>query len=236
MLTHQRRQVAATMRRLYERNLTTASGGNISARTSADRILLTASKFDKAELSASQICILTLDNRNLTPDLTPSIEANMHLEIYRRYPGIQAVVHAHPVTASAFCASGTPVNCRFTAEAYAIIGEPVYAPYARMGTTELAKYVAEAVATGCCVLMENHGILATGDNLAQAVDRLEILEIAAQTTLILQQLQDSRELTPVQLAQLDAMMGRLSSNSSRVTITDVGQMQSKGHKKHGRRD
>ncbi len=203
-----RHTLAAFMRRLYRQQLTTTSGGNLSLRVNTDHVLITASKTDKASLQAADICVLTMDGKNLDSRVTPSIEAEMHVAIYRHFPEIQAVVHAHPVTATAFCAAGRPINCRYVAEAYALLGEPGFAPYACMGSADLAASVVEALNGRACVLMENHGVLATGETLLQAFDRLEVLEFAAQTTLILERLGGGIELTPDRLAALDNMMGR----------------------------
>jgi L-fuculose-phosphate aldolase len=207
-LADSRADVAKCMRRLYERGLTTASGGNISLRTACGHILLTASKFDKAELEAEQVCVLATDGSNLTPELQPSIESAMHLEIYRRHAQVNAIVHAHPVAATAFCASGVPLNSRYIAESYAILGNPVYAEYACMGSRELADEVAAAAAGACCVLLRNHGVLTTGGNLAQAFDRMEVAEAAARTQLMLSILDGGREIAPRELEQLDCLMGR----------------------------
>ena len=207
MYKQERQRVADYMQRLYRRGLTTASGGNISSRAGHEHVLLTASKLDKAVLTGEQVGVLTLEGENLTPELPPSIETEMHLEIYRRYPRIHAIVHAHPVTATAFAASSKPINCRYIAEAYAIVGEPVVAPYARMGSPKLAQNVAAAAASGHCVLLENHGVLTLGVDLLTAFDRLELIEIAARTTLILEQLGGERELSSAQRRELDEMMG-----------------------------
>ena len=207
-LSADRRELAAFMRRLYRQRLTTTSGGNLSVRVDADSILLTASKHDKARLTAGQVCVLRLDGTNLTPGLTPSIEAGMHLAIYCRHPHVRAIVHAHPATATAFCAAREPINCRLIAEAYAVVGTPVWADYACMGSEGLAEAVAETAGRGPCVLMANHGILTTGATLLEAFDRLEVLEIAAQTTLIVRQLGGGRSLDDDRLAELDRLMGR----------------------------
>ena len=202
------RELASFMRRLYRQRLTTTSGGNLSLRVDEGTVLLTASKHDKARLTAEQICVLTMAGENLTPALVPSIEAGMHLAIYRRHPAVRAIVHAHPVTATAFCASRVPIDCHLIAEAYAVVGEPAWADYACMGSGGLAENVAAAVGRGACVLMANHGILATGATLLEAFDRLEVLEIAAQTTLIVRQLDGGSALSPARLAELDRLMGR----------------------------
>ncbi len=205
----QRAAVAEFMRRLYRQGLTTTSGGNISMRVDDQRVLLTASKFDKAELQAEHVGILTLDGDNLTPDLSPSIEFGMHLSIYRARADVRAVVHAHPLTATAFCATGKHINTHLLDESYAILGDPAVADYARMGTPDLAKNVAEAMADGtACVMMRNHGVLAVGTTLLEAFDRLEVLERAAQTTMVVNQIGDVRELSKEHLGALDKMMGR----------------------------
>ena len=70
------------------------------------------------------------------------------------------------------------------AKAYAILSDPVYVPYACMGTEALADGVAEGLDRGVCVLMENHGVLTVGRTLLEAFDRLEVLEVAAKHTLL----------------------------------------------------
>jgi len=114
-----KQDVADCMNRLYERGLTTTSGGNISVRHGADAILLTPSATDKGRMKAEEIAVIGLDGTNRTPDLKPSIETSMHLEIYRRCADVQAIVHAHPPRASAFAAARRAVNTRLIAESYA---------------------------------------------------------------------------------------------------------------------
>jgi|BioPla2DNA2_1021312.scaffolds.fasta_scaffold32516_3 L-fuculose-phosphate aldolase len=203
-----RTQVAEYMRRLYARGLTTASGGNISCRTSAGNVAITASKLDKAVIDADGVGLVTLAGVNLTPELTLSIETGMHLAIYAQRPEVKAIVHAHPVFASAFSAAQASINTRLTAEAYAIIGDPVVIPYALMGSPDLAKQVAADLTTASCGILENHGVIALGVSLLEAFDRIELLENAARQTVILAQLGGRRELSPEQLRQLDIFMGR----------------------------
>jgi L-fuculose-phosphate aldolase len=210
MYRSERQQVAAFMRRLYDRGLTTTSGGNVSCRTSGGAVALTPSGLDKAVVTWEQVAILGLDGTSLTPELKPTMETSMHLEIYRRHADVNAVVHAHPVTASVFCACGATLNTRLTAEAYVIVGEPVLLPYACMGSDALAACVAAGVGRAVCVLLENHGVLTVGRDLLQAFDRLEVLEAAARQTVLAQHLGGARELDAAQCAELDILAGRSS--------------------------
>jgi L-fuculose-phosphate aldolase len=208
-MNEQKQAVADCMNRLYRQGLTTTSGGNISLRVSDERILLTPSATDKGNMTAEQIAEIGMDGTNHSPQLKPSIETSMHLEIYRRHPHVQAIVHAHPPMASTFVAARKPINVKLIAEAYAIVGEPEYAPYALMGTNELAESVADSFKEHTvCILMENHGVLCTGDSLLQAFDRIEVLENTAKINLNIGPLGGGIELNDAQLAEIDSMMGR----------------------------
>ncbi len=201
--------VAGIMTRLYARGLTTTSGGNVSLRCGEDRVLITAAAADKGTLTAAQVAVIGLDGKNHTPKLKPSSETAMHLEILRRHPRVQAVVHAHPAAASTFCVVEQKLDCRLVAEAYALVGEPAFAPYALTGTDDLAREVAGCIGPQtACVLMENHGVLAVGASLLEAFDRLEVLENVARITIFAAVMGGGRAMTAERCRALDALMGR----------------------------
>jgi L-fuculose-phosphate aldolase len=199
----QRKEVARFMRRLYRQGLTTTSGGNISLRVEDDIILITPSATDKGRMRWKEVGIMSLPGENLTPDLKPSIEAGLHIAIYRKNPGVAAIVHAHPVCASSFTAMKLTINTSLTAEARAICGDPVFVPYALMGSQELAEITAEHSSESDVLLLENHGILTTGKNLLNAFDKLEVLENAARMTLITELTGRRKSLSPVRIREID---------------------------------
>jgi L-fuculose-phosphate aldolase len=202
----EREEVAYFMRRLYQQKLTTTSGGNISFRLDEDNALITPSQLDKGRLSAVQIGLVGLDGENKTPELPLSMETGMHLAIYKCRPDIKAIVHAHPVVASSFAATDRDINCNLMGESRFVLGKPIKAKYALMGTPQLAEVVAEACLKTNVVLLENHGILAVGKTLLQAFDRLEVLEAAAKTSLIIELLGNKHELDKDQLREIDEMI------------------------------
>lgn len=215
-----RKDVACFMRRLYDRGLTTASGGNISYRVEQG-FFITPSALDKGLIKSKQVGMITFKGKNLTPDLKPSMESEMHLAIYQKRADVQAIVHAHPPVASSFTAMKKEINCSLIAEARAILGTPVIAPYALMGTMELAGAVADAAnqKTGKnddrekssvfpnVILLENHGIVCLGKDLLSAFDRMEVLEAAAKMTLITSLMGSASPLNNEQLNQIDHLMG-----------------------------
>ncbi|MBK8882052.1 MAG: class II aldolase/adducin family protein [Bacteroidales bacterium] len=180
----ERKEVARFMRRLYEHGLTTTSGGNISRRISDKIIAITPSATDKGTMRWREVGLMNIFGENLTPELKPSIEHEMHLSIYKKSKDVKAIVHAHPFCASAFTAMKIRINTSLTAEARAILGDPVLVPYELMGTVELATIAAEYSVKSDILLLENHGILTTGSTILQAFDKIEVLENAAKMTLI----------------------------------------------------
>jgi len=200
----ERREVAAFMRRLYRQGLTTTSGGNISLRVSGDRIVITPSATDKGRMKWREVGIMSLSGENLSPGLKPSIESEMHLSIFRAKE-IKAIVHAHPVFATSFTAMKREIDTKLTAEACAILGDPVAVPYALMGTGDLASIVSEYILRSDILLLENHGILAVGSNLLQAFDRIEVLENAAKMTVITELMGRKRSLTPGMISEIQRL-------------------------------
>jgi len=200
----ERRAVAAFMRRLYRQGLTTTSGGNISLRVSGDRIVITPSATDKGKMNWREVGIMSLSGENLSPGLKPSIESEMHLSIFRAKE-VKAIVHAHPVFATSFTAMKRVIDTKLTAEACAILGDPVFVPYALMGTADLASIVSEYIIRSDILLLENHGILAVGSDLLQAFDRIEVLENAAKMTVITELMGKKRSLTPGRISEIQKL-------------------------------
>ena len=204
----ERREVARFMRRLYRQGLTTTSGGNISIKVNPDLIAITPSATDKGRMKWREVGLMTMDGKNLTPGLKPSIEHEMHLSIYRKKEEVSAIVHAHPLFASAFTAMKTVINTNLTSEARAICGEPFMVPYALMGTEELASLASEGILKSDILLLENHGVLAAGNSMLQAFDRLEVLENAARMTMIVDIAGNSKPLGKSRIREIDRLFRR----------------------------
>lgn len=203
----ERKEVARFMRRLYDRGLTTASGGNLSMRVTDDIILITPSATDKGRMKWEEVGMMSITGENLTPALKPSMESEMHLSIYRKDAALKAVIHAHPVFASSYTATKTGIDTTLTAEAAAILGKPVKVPYALMGTEDLARVVSDNIVSTRVLLLENHGILTAGANILQAFDMIEVLENAARMTLIVELTGKKSPLTQNRITEIKKLFG-----------------------------
>jgi L-fuculose-phosphate aldolase len=101
-----RAEIVEVGRRLYARGYTASNDGNISVRLDAGRLLMTPTSVCKGFMTPEMMCITDLDGRKLAGERGPSSEMQMHLEVYRQRQDVQAVVHAHPPTATGFASPG----------------------------------------------------------------------------------------------------------------------------------
>jgi len=204
-LQYYKKEIAYFMRRLYKKNLTTTSGGNISYKFDDDTVLISPSELDKARIKGKQTGVITMSGKSLTPDIKFSIETDMHLSIYKKRPDIKAIIHAHPPVSTSFTAMNKTINCQLISESYFILGTPQVAPYALMGTQSLADIASETAINTNVILMQNHGIICLGKSLLEAFNKIEILEASAKMTLITELMKDVRQLTPEQIKEIDKL-------------------------------
>lgn len=183
-LDQQREQVAYFMRRLYRQGLTSCSGGNISLRADGEHILVTPSALDKGELKADEVVVMTPDGKNLTPELNPTIEVDLHLETFRRREDVRAVVHAHPVFATTLACLDMEIIADMTPETMMTIRRIAKVAFHPAGTRELALAVAETLSDADVAIMRNHGVATVGPSMLKAFDRLEVTEISAKMTFL----------------------------------------------------
>src|SRR5438067_10858424 len=97
-------------RRMYARGYTASNDGNISVRLGHDRLLMTPKSVCKGFMTPDMMCVTDLDGKKIAGDRDPSSEALMHLEVYRQRPEVNAVVQAHPPTATGFAVAGSPLD------------------------------------------------------------------------------------------------------------------------------
>ncbi|NJL94338.1 MAG: class II aldolase/adducin family protein, partial [Anaerolineae bacterium] len=108
--------------------------GNISARLDAERLLVTPSGHAKGFMTPNDLLIIDLAGQVLAPldrpDLKPTSEILMHLEVYHKRPDVGGVVHAHPPNAVALSIAGISVQSYAVPETLLLLGEVPTTPYA----------------------------------------------------------------------------------------------------------
>ena len=206
--TQLRADIVEVGRRLYARGYTASNDGNISVRLDAGRLLMTPTSVCKGFMTPDMMCITDLDGRKLVGDRDPSSEMQMHLEVYRRRPDVQAVVHAHPPTATGFAVAGIPLDRAVLAEVVCTLGSVPIAEYATPSTKELPAAVGQYVQAHDGMLLANHGALTLGKDLFSAYYKMETIEHFARISLVARQLGGERLLSREEVFKLQDLRGR----------------------------
>lgn len=210
MNLHQLKQdILEAGRRLYDRGYIVSSDGNISARISEDRILATPTGLCKGTLSAEDLCVCDMDGKKVSGQLRPSSEIGMHLFLYRERPDIQAVVHAHPPTATGFSVAGIPLTDCVLPEVVITLGSVPIAEYGTPGGPEISDPIRKYVKDYDAYLLENHGATTVGSSVMNAYFKMETMEHFARILFVARQLGGVNVLSGEQVGKLVQIRDRL---------------------------
>lgn len=115
-------------------------------------------------------------------------ELPIHREILRVRADVQAVVHVHPPAVVAADLAGLtlrPIVGAFNIPAMrlALGGIPIYPRSVLVRRPELGQELAQALGSKSVAILRGHGIVATGETVAQAVIRALNIESLARITL-----------------------------------------------------
>ena len=205
--TQLRADIVEVGRRMYARGYTASNDGNISVRLDASRLLMTPKSVCKGFMDPAMMCITDLEGKKLAGDRDPSSEMQMHLEVYRQRPEVQAVVHAHPPIATAFAVAGIPLDRAVLAEVVTTLGSVPIADYATPSTKELPRAVSKYIKAHDGMLLANHGALTVGTDLFSAYYKMETIEHFAHISFIARMLGGERLLSQEEVQRLQGLRG-----------------------------
>ncbi|HXA34295.1 MAG TPA: class II aldolase/adducin family protein [Acidimicrobiales bacterium] len=177
LLADEREAVASASRHLAEEGLVIGTAGNISARQ-GDLVAVTPTGADLATVTADMVTVINLDGEIVDGDLAPTSEVPLHTGIYAA-TNAQAITHAHAMASTALSCSHDELP-PLHYSCLGLGGTPRTAPYATFGSQELADNVIEALQGRNAAMMQNHGSIAYGNTMKEAVERLELLEWLAE--------------------------------------------------------
>ncbi len=197
----------------YDRRLLTSNDGNLSVRLGEDHILITAAGASKGRLRLEDLIVIDLVSGMLRPgtQAVPSSETPMHREVYRQRSHVRAVIHAHPVFATALTVAGLPFPADMLPEAVVHLGHVPVTDYAQPSSPEDADAIRPLIGSHDAIILRNHGALTCGRDLEEALVHLERLEHVAEVFCRAQALGHVERMTPHALRRLEAARRALRS-------------------------
>lgn len=205
--------IILTGRILYHSGLMVSNDGNISVRMADGNIMITPSGVTKGRISAEDLLIINLEgfqvNSATNPTLKPTSEQPMHLEIYKQRPDVRAVIHSHLIYANALAISQGKIRMDVIPEAAIAFGEVPITDFSMPSSQQNAAAVRDLIREHNVLLIRNHGSIAVGKNLDEALINTERLEHVCKTLTFAELLGDVNTLPP---EMLDAIRGILQKN------------------------
>lgn len=173
-----RQEIIDTALAMSQEGLSPGRSGNVSARWNGG-MLITPTGMNYGELIPEDIVFIEGKDQTAQGVRAPSSEWRFHFSAYGARKAANAVVHTHSrfATALACCRKSIPAFHYMVGVAGG--NDIPLAGYATFGTKELAGNVAKMLKDRTACLMANHGVIACGTNLNQALELAREVEVLA---------------------------------------------------------
>lgn len=174
--------------------LVSGTAGNVSVRIdSADAdgrgmMAVTPAGVRYDGMDAEDIVVTDFEMETVAGERAPSSESLLHAGIYARRGDVRAVVHTHSVFSSAFAVARRDLPPVIDELAVYIGGAVRASEYGFPGSQDLADNVCAALGENKAAFIANHGAVAVGDSLDEALDVCLLVERACRIYILAQSL------------------------------------------------
>ncbi|MEE8410480.1 MAG: class II aldolase/adducin family protein [Myxococcota bacterium] len=170
-------QVIELSHRLGRERWVANHDGNITARLANGCFLATPTALAKLAVDRASLIVVDDQAKLVSGSRPPFSELALHLAVYRHRPDVQAVIHAHPPSATGLSVAGIPVRTTMLAEPVVSLGAEIpLVPYAAPKTPEWTGNMIPLLDDADALLLEQHGVLTYGPDLETAFLRMELVE------------------------------------------------------------
>jgi len=191
-------EVLEANKAIVENNLSILTWGNVSI---IDRdksvIYIKPSGADLGSLSPEDISVVSTKDGSRVSGMRPSVDTDIHLEIYKGFKSIGSIVHTHSVYATSFAQAGMGVPCLGTTHADYFYGEvpcvpqptyeevqDKYEKFTGSGIVNYFDYYNIDPAHIPAALVEGHGVFCWGKSSQDAIETSIILEKVSEMALL----------------------------------------------------
>ncbi|MCF2679836.1 class II aldolase/adducin family protein [Faecalicatena contorta] len=194
--------VLAIARRMDAHGLTNAYEGNVSVKD-GEHIYITPSGINKCLLTEEMVAVVDAEGKQIGGLHKPSSELLLHTAMYNMRSNIGGVVHSHApfLTAFAMCNQTFefPAHAEFVWDHKAV----EVLPYGRPGSEDLYRGADKILEKGRDIFaLANHGVVAVGETVWDALNKLESAEHAAKIYTICKMIGKAQNLPAEELQLL----------------------------------
>lgn len=172
--------LSATAHELVALGLAWGASGNLSARLGSDTMLVSGSGVGLGRLTPEDFprCLISTGAPLEGSGRKPSKEVPMHAAIYRARPDARVILHASPPSTTLCACAGKLPPAGLFIETMFFLERPAWVDYHPPGSAELGQDVGKAAAQAEVIMLRNHGVILHDETFADALMRLQTLELA----------------------------------------------------------
>lgn len=198
-----RSQLVEVSRRLHQNGWVANHDGNLSVRLKGERLLITCTAVSKRDVDDGCLLLVDMAGKVLEGRKKPFSELELHLAAYRARPEVNAVLHAHPPHATAWGLCGAELSPVAMPEVVVSLGSriPTVRRFLPKDPDGVAMVGAQAAGYDA-MLLSGNGALTLGDDLSQALLRMELVEHYARILTAARLVGDVAPLSDGELAKL----------------------------------
>ncbi len=190
------------------------SGGNLSARLAENTVLVTPSGMSYRDLGPEDLVLVDMDGNVLQGHRRPSVDTPALLHLYQNLAEVNAIIHTHQPYATAVGLVEDSLPAVLTTLANATDGDVPVAPYASASSVDMGAVAVDILKRRKAAILRNHGVLAVGKTIKQALYAAVYLEEAAKTYIAARTLGKPLELTQEQVGDAIAVFSTYGQPAS----------------------
>ncbi|MBL7031825.1 MAG: class II aldolase/adducin family protein [Nitrospira sp.] len=196
----------AESKRAFNLGLVWGKSGNMSMRKDAKSFFITASGKSLGDITVRDLVLCGMDKDN--PNKA-SMEWRLHSEIYHNRKDANAVFHSQPAYSTLIaCVKDKKINTSLIPESIAYLKKIEVLSYSHAGSIELAKKCGKAAKKADVLLLENHGVVAFGSSIEDAVNITLTLEFLCRLIVLSKTAgMDLRLIPPRQVKEFLKLLG-----------------------------
>lgn len=186
---------------VYQANMELAASGlvlltwgNVSAfEPESGYVVIKPSGVDYNAMSADDMVVVDLNGNKIDGEMNPSSDTPTHIEIYKAFDGVKAIVHTHSKWATSFAQARQDIPCLGTTHADNFYGnipctrgmsdDEIETDYEKnTGTVIVETFEKRKIAPldVSAVVVANHGPFSWGTTLRKAIENALVMEYVAQ--------------------------------------------------------
>lgn len=171
-----RQELIEYARKMEKYNLVKMSGGNVSLRLEDGNVIVTPSAMNYDTIVPEDIVVLDINGNIIEGKRRPTSDLSAILYILQNMPWVNAVIHTHQAKAIAFSLVGDLLPVISSTMVDEIKDAVQVAPFTISSDIGMGIETVKHAGKSLCVILKNHGAMAYGKNLDQALSAAVYLE------------------------------------------------------------